>query len=134
MRLVQVGLAAVNTTVGAFAANTERALTAARQMAAAQVTVALFPEQLIGGYPQEDLVQWQAFVDRQWSELLRFARETTALPLVSCLGVGIAHRGFGTTAPPSSPGARCWGWCPKRSCPPMASSTRGAPSLAASPA
>jgi NAD+ synthase (glutamine-hydrolysing) len=117
MRLVQVGLAAVNTTVGAFAANTERALTAARQMAAAQVTVALFPEQLIGGYPQEDLVQWQAFVDRQWSELLRFARETTALPLVSCLGVGIAHRGLRYNCAAIVAGGQVLGLVPKEKLP-----------------
>ncbi len=94
MRLVHLGLASVNTTVGAFSANVDRALTLAREMAAAGVTVALFPEQLIGGYPQEDLVQWQAFVDRQWVELERFAAQTAALPLVSCLGVGIAHQGL----------------------------------------
>jgi NAD+ synthase (glutamine-hydrolysing) len=94
MRLVHIGLGAVNTTVGAFGANVDRALTMARQMAEAHVTVAVFPEQLIGGYPQEDLVQWQAFVDRQWVELERYAKETALLPLVSCVGVAIAHRGL----------------------------------------
>ena len=94
MRLVHVGLGAVNTTVGAFGANVDRAVVMARQMAEAHVTVAVFPEQLIGGYPQEDLVQWQAFVDRQWIELERFTKETARLPLVSCVGVAIAHRGL----------------------------------------
>jgi len=75
MRLVHLGLGAVNTTVGAFGANLDRALVMARQMAEAHVTVAVFPEQLIGGYPQEDLVQWQAFVDRQWTELDADARD-----------------------------------------------------------
>ncbi len=94
MRLVKLGLAAVNTTVGAFGANVDRAVAAAKDMAAQDVTVAVFPEQLVGGYPQEDLVQWQAFVDRQWSELERYTRETAALPLVSCLGVTVAHQGL----------------------------------------
>lgn len=94
MRLVKLGLAAVNTTVGAFGQNVDRALAAAKAMAAQDVTVAVFPEQLVGGYPQEDLVQWQAFVDRQWAELERFARETAGLPLVSCLGVTVAHQGL----------------------------------------
>jgi NAD+ synthase (glutamine-hydrolysing) len=94
MRLVKLGLAAVNTTVGAFGTNVDRALVAARELAADGVTVAVFPEQLVGGYPQEDLVQWQAFVDRQWTELLRFARETAPLSMVSCLGVTVAHQGL----------------------------------------
>ena len=51
MRLVKVGLASVNTTVGAFTRNVERALVLARKMAAEDVTVGLFQEQLIGGYP-----------------------------------------------------------------------------------
>lgn len=94
MRLVHIGLGSVNTTVGAFGANVDRALAMAKKMAEAHVTVAVFPEQLIGGYPQEDLVQWQAFVDRQWVELERFTKETARLPLVSCVGVAIAHRGL----------------------------------------
>ena len=42
-------------------------------MAAHNVTVGLFPGQAIGGYPVEDLIQWQGFVDRQWTELERIA-------------------------------------------------------------
>lgn len=117
MRLVSVGLGAVNTTVGAFSANTDRALVMARQMADAHVTVALFPEQLIGGYPQEDLVQWQAFVDRQWGELLRFARQTADLPLVSCLGVGIAHHGLRYNCAAVVAGGRVLGLVPKEKLP-----------------
>jgi NAD+ synthase (glutamine-hydrolysing) len=52
MRLVKVGLASVNTTVGAFSRNLDRALALARKMAADDVTVGLFQEQLIGGYPR----------------------------------------------------------------------------------
>ncbi len=94
MRLVKLALGSVNTTVGAFSHNVDRALTMAKEMASQNVTVAVFPEQLVGGYPQEDLVQWQRFVDRQWAELERYARETAALPLVSCLGVTVAQQGL----------------------------------------
>ena len=94
MRLVKVGLANVNTTVGAFTANVDRALHLARALAAEGTTVAVFPEQVVGGYPPEDLVQWQGFVDRQWMELSRFALETAALPMVSVLGVAVAHQGL----------------------------------------
>jgi NAD+ synthase (glutamine-hydrolysing) len=94
MRLVKVGLASVNTTVGAFSRNVDRALELGRRMAAEDVTVGLFQEQLVGGYPAEDLVQWQGFIDHQWPALERFARETAALPTVFVLGVAVAHQGL----------------------------------------
>jgi NAD+ synthase (glutamine-hydrolysing) len=117
MRLVKLGLAAVNTTVGAFSRNVDRALGHARAMAADGVTVAVFPEQLVGGYPQEDLVQWQAFVDRQWSELERFAQATAALPLVSCLGVTVAHQGLRYNCAAVVAGGRVQGLVPKEKLP-----------------
>ena len=94
MRLVKIGLASVNTTVGATHANVERALRFAREMAAADVTVAAFPEQMIGGYPPEDLIQWQGFVEDQWRALEHFARETREQPTVHVLGVAVLHEGL----------------------------------------
>ncbi|MBX3071099.1 MAG: NAD(+) synthase [Thermomicrobiales bacterium] len=94
MRLVRIGLANINTTVGAFVANTNAAIDAAREMAAAGVTIGLFPEQAIGGYSPEDLVQWQGFVDRQWSELERFAAETAALPAAWVIGIACNQQGL----------------------------------------
>jgi len=117
MRLVKVGLGAVNTTVGAFGANVSRALTLAKEMAQADVTVAVFPEQLVGGYPPEDLVQWQAFVDRQWVELERYANETAALPLVSVLGVSVAHQGLRYNCAAVVAGGRVHGLVPKEKLP-----------------
>ena len=93
MRLVSIGLASVNVTVGAFGPNVDRAIRLAGEMAAGGVTVALFQEQLIGGYPPEDLVQWRGFVDHQWHHLERFAAATALHPMVSVLGVVIDHRG-----------------------------------------
>jgi len=80
MRLVKIGLASVNTTVGATRANVDRALRFAREMAAADVTLAAYPEQMIGGYPPEDLIQWQGFVEDQWRALEHFAKQTRAQP------------------------------------------------------
>ena len=91
MRLVRIALANVNTTVGALRGNVDRALTRARAAAADGATVVAFPEQLVSGYPPEDLVQWRAFVDGQWRELERFAKETAALPCVSVIGVTVAR-------------------------------------------
>lgn len=87
MRLVKIGVASVNPTVGAVRSNGARVLALAREMAAADVTVACFPEQVVGGYPQEDLVQWSAFVAAQRAEVERIAAEAAALPAVLVLGV-----------------------------------------------
>jgi len=91
VRLVKIGLASINSTVGAFPANVDRCLAAAHEMAEQGTTIGLFPEQVIAGYPAEDLIQWQGFVDHQWPELERFARETAALEPVFVLGVSIIH-------------------------------------------
>ena len=89
MRLIRIALANVDTTVGAVRSNVDRALTLARQAAADHATVVAFPEQLVSGYPPEDLVQWRAFVETQWTELERFAHETRSLPLISVVGVTV---------------------------------------------
>jgi NAD+ synthase (glutamine-hydrolysing) len=94
MRLVRIGLGSIDTTVGAFRENTDRALAVARAMAADDVTIGVFPEQAIGGYPVEDLIQWQGFVERQWPELERFARETADLETVFVIGVSVLHEGL----------------------------------------
>ncbi|RKH88244.1 NAD(+) synthase, partial [Corallococcus praedator] len=93
MRLVKIGIASVNTTVGAFQQNTDRVLGMARKMAAEDVTLGVFPEQVIAGYPAEDLVQWQGFIDHQWPALERFAKETAAHATVYIVGVAVAHQG-----------------------------------------
>lgn len=93
MRLVRVGLGSVNATVGSVESNTAKVLAQARAMAEDGVTVACFPEQVLGGYAQEDLVQWRGFVDAQWRALERVARELWSSPMAVVLGVTAAHRG-----------------------------------------
>ena len=91
MRLVKIGVASVNATVGAVRSNVDRCIRLATSMAADDVTLAVFPEQVVGGYAAEDLVQWRAFVESQRRELERFAKETAGLPTVFVIGstVGI---------------------------------------------
>src|SRR5512140_2744151 len=113
MRLVKVGLGNVNPTVGAFGANVDRVLAQAVEMARDHVTVAVFPEQVVGGYAPEDLVQWQAFVERQWTELSRFASETAGLPMVSVLGVAVSHLGLRYNCAAVVAGGRVRGLVPK---------------------
>src|SRR6478735_4312427 len=91
MRLIRIALANVNTTVGAVRSNVDRALALAKEAAADGATIVALPEQLIAGYSPEDLVQWRAFVDAQWKELERFARETKDVGTVFALGLTVAR-------------------------------------------
>jgi NAD+ synthase (glutamine-hydrolysing) len=91
MRLVKIGVGSVKTTVGAVHANVDRAVKVAREMGAADVTLGVLQEQLVGGYPPEDLVQWRAFVDAQRAELLRFAAETKDLGTAFAIGLTVEH-------------------------------------------
>ena len=91
MKLVRVAVVSVNTTVGAMASNTDKAIAQAHRASEDGATIVAFQEQLIGGYPPEDLIQWRAFVDGQWRELQRFARETSASEAVHVLGLTVAH-------------------------------------------
>ncbi|MGC4189800.1 MAG: NAD(+) synthase [Thermomicrobiales bacterium] len=117
MRLVNLGLGNIDSTVGAFAANTDRCLEQARAMAESGVTIALFPEQVIGGYPAEDLIQWQGFVEHQWAQLQRYAVETESLPLVSVIGVAIAHHGLRYNCAAVVAGGQILGLVPKEKLP-----------------
>src|SRR5688572_4081611 len=63
MRLVRIAVVSVNTTVGAVRSNVDRALELTRAAAADGATLVVLPEQVVGGYMQEDLVQWRSFVD-----------------------------------------------------------------------
>ena len=117
MRLVRVALASVNTTVGACRSNVERAIATAGAAAADGATVVAFPEQLVGGYPPEDLVQWRAFVDAQWFELRRFARETASLGCASVLGLVVARGAHLYNVAALVHAGRVWGLVPKEKLP-----------------
>lgn len=93
MRLVKLGLASVDPTVGSVVANADRVIRAARAMAEEDVTLAAFPEQVVGGYAPEDLVQWRSFVGSQRTQLERIARETAGLPTVLVLGLVVGVDG-----------------------------------------
>jgi NAD+ synthase (glutamine-hydrolysing) len=87
MRLLKIGIANVNTTVGAVESNTDTMIALAAAMAQQDVGVACFSEQVIGGYPPEDLVQWRGFLASQRVQLERFAVATGSSPLVSVVGL-----------------------------------------------
>jgi NAD+ synthase (glutamine-hydrolysing) len=117
MRLVRIALANVNSTVGACRSNVERAIALAREAAADGATLVALPEQLIGGYPPEDLVQWRAFVDAQRVELARFAKETASLGCASALGLVVARGANLYNVAALVHGGRVWGLVPKEKLP-----------------
>ncbi|MFA5186050.1 MAG: NAD(+) synthase [Patescibacteria group bacterium] len=92
MRLIKIGLARIDTTVGAFTSNTNKAIGAALEMAAKDCAIGCLPEQVISGYPPEDLVQWKDFVECQWKCLKDFARIADPRT-VYVLGVTVARNG-----------------------------------------
>lgn len=90
MRLAKLAVASVSPTVGAVVSNVSRIVSVAREMAEADVTIGAFPEQVVGGYPPEDLVQWRGFLDGQRRGLERFAADTADTPTVFVLGLAVS--------------------------------------------
>jgi NAD+ synthase (glutamine-hydrolysing) len=93
MRLVQLGIACVDSTVGAVRSNVDRCIEAASRLDASGTTLAVFPEQIVGGYSAEDLVQWDAFVRSQWDGLERFADATRSMATAFAVGVTVGLGG-----------------------------------------
>ncbi len=117
MRLVRLGVANVNTTVGAVRTNVERAIELMKEAHAQDVTLVAFPEQLISGYAPEDLVQWRGFVDAQWAALESFAAATGELSPVSVVGLTIARASNLYNVAALVHGGRIWGLVPKEKLP-----------------
>src|SRR5215470_12596197 len=87
MRLIQIAVSSIKTTVGAVRANVDTAIRFADEQARAGVTLSVLHEQLVGGYPAEDLVQWGTFVEAQRAELARFAAATAGHGTVYVIGL-----------------------------------------------
>lgn len=95
MSPITVGTANLNTSVGALQSNTDKVMDRIREFAAAQCTLACFSEQVISGYPAEDLVLWQGFVEEQWRQLERVRKLTAELahPIIVVLGLTVRYEG-----------------------------------------
>ncbi len=115
MRLVKIGIGNVNSTVGALQRQYRPMIAQARQMAAEQVTVGIFPEQVIGGYPPEDLIQWQALRRPAMGRAgaLRRRDSRAADGLDGLRGRVSPTRDCATTARRSLPAGRSTGLVPK---------------------
>jgi NAD+ synthase (glutamine-hydrolysing) len=117
MRLVKIGVASVNTTVGAFRSNVDRAVEVAEAMAAEEVTLGAFQEQVVSGYPAQDLVLWRSFVEQQWTELMRFADLTAGLATAFVVGLTVAVQGLRYNSAAVVAGGRVLGLVPKQKLP-----------------
>jgi len=96
MHLLKVGLANLNPTVGAIHRNLEKMIRVARETAEAKCGLVAFTEQVLPGYPTEDLVQWPGFVTAQFRALREFADATGKLsfPTVFTAGLTVTDRGL----------------------------------------
>ena len=117
MRLIRIALCNVNTTVGAVRSNTDRALDLARAAANDGASLIVLPEQVVGGYMQEDLVQWRSFVAAQRRELDRFAKEAAAFGVPCVLGATIARGSHVYNCAALVHGGRVRGLVPKEKLP-----------------
>jgi NAD+ synthase (glutamine-hydrolysing) len=117
VRLIKIAVGTVSPTVGAVRSNTDRLLEMAATAAADDVTLACFPEQAIGGYPPEDLIQWRGFVDAQRRQLERFVEASASWPTVCVLGttVGLGSQLFNCAAVVHA--GRLLGFVPKEKLP-----------------
>jgi NAD+ synthase (glutamine-hydrolysing) len=117
MRLIRIAIASANTTVGAVRSNVDRAVRLARAAAADGATIVALNEQLIAGYTPEDLVQWRAFIDAQWTELERFAKETADLGAAFAIGLTVARGSHLYNAAAMVHGGKILGVVPKEKLP-----------------
>ncbi|MGC6488655.1 MAG: nitrilase-related carbon-nitrogen hydrolase, partial [Planctomycetota bacterium] len=99
---MRVALCQIDTTVGDFAGNVDRILGAAERAAAEGAQLAVFPELAVCGYPAEDLLLRDAFLDDHDRALRELARPPPAGPP--------RRGGGGARAPPAAAGG--WGATP----------------------
>ena len=81
---MKIGLLQLNSTVGDFAANREKLLSACAQAVSLGAEFVLAPELFLCGYPPRDLLQRDDFVEANLTALAETARKTGAVPL--CVG------------------------------------------------
>jgi NAD+ synthase (glutamine-hydrolysing) len=103
--------------VGACHSNVDRAIEAVHAAAEDRATIVAMPEQVIGGYPPEDLVQWRGFIESQRAELSRFVRESASLPCATVLGLVVARGANLYNVAALVHGGRVVGYVPKEKLP-----------------
>lgn len=96
---MRIALGQINTTVGDFKGNLALMLRYARDAAAREAELVVFPELSITGYPPRDLVEKRSFIERSEDAVKQLAAETKDLPLAIIAGyVGRSHAPAGNRA------------------------------------
>ncbi len=89
LRVLRVGLAQIDCTVGAIGANVDKMIEYAARAAGEEVDLLAFPELAVCGYPPEDLLFKPQFVDDSVAALARLASVSRDWPqttlIVGCL-------------------------------------------------
>jgi len=93
--VVQIALAQIDTTVGAFEANGARIVAAAAEAAGHGAELAIFPELTLCGYPPKDLLELREFVDRCREALEQLARNPIFDKIGALVGFPERHSGPG---------------------------------------
>jgi NAD+ synthase (glutamine-hydrolysing) len=92
---VQIALAQIDTTVGAFEANAARMIAAATEAARKGAALVLFPELTLCGYPPKDLLELREFVDRCREALEQLSRAPVFDKIGALVGFPERHSGPG---------------------------------------
>ncbi len=117
MRTIRLGVISVDTTVGQFTTNTQKTLSSIRTLAGAKCDVIVAQENVIGGYPAEDLLQWRLFVSGQMQQLLLLAKATADISAIIVLGMAVAVNGLVYNANAVLCRGRVLGFVPKEHLP-----------------
>jgi NAD+ synthase (glutamine-hydrolysing) len=96
MDLLKIALVNLDPTVGAIRRNLEKAIDIARETSEARCGLVAFTEQVLPGYPTEDLVLWPGFVAAQFEALREFAEASGKLsfPSLFTVGLTVSERGL----------------------------------------
>ena len=93
---MQIALAQINATIGAFEQNSARIAEAAKEAAKRGAKLVLFPELALCGYPPKDLLELREFVDRCRDALEALSRQDAFDGVTAFVGFPERHEGAGT--------------------------------------
>ncbi|MBI3354599.1 MAG: NAD+ synthase, partial [Nitrospirae bacterium] len=88
MNILRIGMAQINCTVGDLAGNTEKVLEYTAKAKGMSVDILSFPEMAITGYPPEDLLLKNDFIDENLKYLDIIKNKTGNI----CVVVGFVNR------------------------------------------
>lgn len=119
MNPIKAGIANINTSVGALQSNTDKVIARICEFADMKCTLGCFSEQVISGYPAEDLVLWKGFVENQWLQLERIRKISADIdhPMVIIVGITVLHNGANYNSAAVIQKGRILGIVPKENLP-----------------